>query len=143
MGDISVILEGVESDEAEQTLYSTVHGTGRVMSRTAARGKINRKTGQIISPGSLSREMMMDWVRREQVELRGTGTDESLHCYKRLPEVLHHHVATIRVLHTLHPMGWRWQVKMNWSRIKISVKSSPPRPLLTHALYTTPKTGPW
>ncbi|NUM44630.1 MAG: RtcB family protein [Anaerolineales bacterium] len=105
MGDISVILEGVESAEAEQTLYSTIHGAGRVMSRTAARGKINRKTGEIISPGSVSREMMMDWVKREKVELRGAGTDESPHCYKRLPEVLHHHAATIRILHTLHPMG--------------------------------------
>src|SRR5205823_14028657 len=45
MGDQSVILEGVESEEAKDALYSTVHGAGRVMSRTAARGKINRRTG--------------------------------------------------------------------------------------------------
>ena len=32
MGDISVILEGVESEESKQALYSTVHGAGRVMS---------------------------------------------------------------------------------------------------------------
>src|SRR4051794_39107149 len=31
MGDRSVILEGVESGENEQSLYSTVHGAGRVM----------------------------------------------------------------------------------------------------------------
>lgn len=105
MGDISVILEGVESDEAHQTLYSTVHGAGRVMSRTAARGKINRKTGEIISPGAISRTMMMEWVHKEGVELRGAGTDESPHCYKRLPDVLEHHAATIRILHTLRPMG--------------------------------------
>src|SRR5687767_12828738 len=39
MGDDSVILEGVESDENEQALYSTVHGAGRVMSRTQAAGR--------------------------------------------------------------------------------------------------------
>ena len=28
-----------------------------------------------------------------------------LHCYKRLPEVLDHHAGTIRILHTLQPLG--------------------------------------
>lgn len=39
MGDISVILEGVDSDASREALYSTVHGAGRVMSRTQAAGK--------------------------------------------------------------------------------------------------------
>ena len=39
MGDISVILRGVESEESAAALYSTVHGAGRVMSRTQAAGK--------------------------------------------------------------------------------------------------------
>ena len=39
MGDISVILRGVESDASKAALYSTVHGAGRVMSRTQAAGK--------------------------------------------------------------------------------------------------------
>src|SRR5947199_587953 len=43
MGDDSVILEGVESAEAEQSLFSTVHGAGRVMSRTQAAGRIRRR----------------------------------------------------------------------------------------------------
>ena len=43
MGDESVILEGVESTENEQALYSTVHGAGRVMSRTQAAGRIRRR----------------------------------------------------------------------------------------------------
>jgi len=105
MGDISVILEGVESEEAKYSLYSTVHGAGRVMSRTAARGKINRKTGRVIKEGAVSREMMLDWIRRQGVELRGAGTDESPHCYKRLPEVLGFHGSTVRILHTLRPIG--------------------------------------
>lgn len=105
MGDKSVILDGVESEEASESLYSTVHGAGRVMSRTAARGKVNRKTGQVISQGAVTRKMMMEWVKRQGVELRGAGTDESPHCYKRLPEVLAHHKRSIRVLHTLTPVG--------------------------------------
>jgi tRNA-splicing ligase RtcB len=39
------------------------------------------------------------------VELRGAGVDESPHCYKRLPEVLKEHEGTVRVLHTLRPIG--------------------------------------
>ena len=39
MGDNAVIIEGVESPESKEALYSTVHGAGRVMSRTAAKGK--------------------------------------------------------------------------------------------------------
>lgn len=105
MGDISVIVEGVESAESKPALYSTIHGAGRVMSRTAARGKMNRKTGQIVSQGLVTRTAMMEWVRGQGVELRGAGTDESPHCYKRLPEVLKHHASSIRVLHTLRPLG--------------------------------------
>src|ERR1051325_1063129 len=44
MGDESVILEGVESDENEQALFSTVHGAGRVMSRSQAAGRVRRQT---------------------------------------------------------------------------------------------------
>jgi tRNA-splicing ligase RtcB len=43
MGDESVILEGVESAENEQALFSTVHGAGRVMSRSQAAGRIRRR----------------------------------------------------------------------------------------------------
>ena len=43
MGDESVILEGVESPENEQALCSTVHGAGRVMSRTQAAGRMRRR----------------------------------------------------------------------------------------------------
>src|SRR5690349_9756145 len=43
MGDESVILEGVESTENEHALYSTVHGAGRVMSRTQAAGRVRKR----------------------------------------------------------------------------------------------------
>jgi tRNA-splicing ligase RtcB len=43
--------------------------------------------------------------RRLELVLRGGGLDESPHCYKRLPEVLAAHASTIRILHTLTPVG--------------------------------------
>jgi tRNA-splicing ligase RtcB len=43
MGDIAVVVEGVEHPEAERALYSTVHGAGRVMSRTQAAGKWTKR----------------------------------------------------------------------------------------------------
>jgi len=104
MGDGSVIVEGVESAESHTALYSTVHGAGRVMGRNEAAGK-RKKWGQPRVGGKISKEMMTEWVKREKVELRGAGTDESPHCYKRLPEVLAHHAASIRILHTLRPIG--------------------------------------
>src|SRR3954471_9207364 len=44
MGDDSVILEGVAGSEAEESLFSTLHGAGRVMSRTQAAGRMKRQT---------------------------------------------------------------------------------------------------
>jgi len=111
MGDISVIVEGVAGEEATATLHSTIHGAGRVMSRTRAAGKRRwakvdgRRVQQQIRPGEVSPEMMHDWLRREGVELRGGGLDERPHVYRRLPDVLARHAATIRVLHTLRPLG--------------------------------------
>ncbi len=107
MGDISVILEGVDSEESRAALYSTVHGAGRVMSRTQAAGRSRWKSGRqiVVKEGEISRDMMLDWVERVGVELRGAGTDESPHCYKRLPEVLAYHEGTVRVVHTLKPLG--------------------------------------
>jgi tRNA-splicing ligase RtcB len=111
MGDVSVIVEGVDTDEARAALHSTIHGAGRVMSRTQAAGKRRwvrrdgRRVQEVVRPGAVTREMMQEWLRREGVELRGAGTDESPHVYRRLPEVLAHHAGSIRVVHTLKPLG--------------------------------------
>src|SRR5215469_1444754 len=48
MGDDAVILAGIEGARSAESLYSTIHGAGRVMSRTEARGKRNRKTGEVV-----------------------------------------------------------------------------------------------
>jgi tRNA-splicing ligase RtcB (3'-phosphate/5'-hydroxy nucleic acid ligase) len=105
MGEKSVILEGIENDEAKHSLYSTVHGAGRVMGRMEARGKTDRRTGEVTRPGKVTPEMMQGWLKRANVELRGGGLDESPDCYKRLSDVLAEHGRSIRILHWLTPIG--------------------------------------
>lgn len=104
MGDISVILQGVDSEESQNAYYSTVHGAGRIMSRTKAAGRMNwRKRRR--SGGVISEDKMMKAVKDYGVELRGGGTDESPFVYRKLEEVLDAHKGTIEVLHTLRPIG--------------------------------------
>jgi tRNA-splicing ligase RtcB len=106
MGDDAVIIEGVDASESREALYSTVHGAGRIMSRTAAKGKFERVGSKRIRRDGLVRhDEMMKWVADRGVELRGGDVDEAPQAYRRLPEVLAAHAGTIRVLHTLRPLG--------------------------------------
>jgi tRNA-splicing ligase RtcB len=140
MGDESVILEGVESDENEQALYSTVHGAGRVMSRSQAAGRVRqvrvwecplrdcdfhldarewgggtcpehnqtlRKARRVmqLKPGLVDWPAVQARLREQGIVLVGGGADEAPEVYKRLPDVLAAHGDTIRVKHTLRPLG--------------------------------------
>lgn len=105
MGDNSVIISPKSnSNELQDILRSTVHGAGRVMSRTQAAGKMNYKTRERMG-GVVTEQMMADWVKSKGVELRGAGTDESPHAYKRLDEVLEFHKNTLNIDHVLTPLG--------------------------------------
>lgn len=119
MGDDAVILKGTDDrfnsahTPQHAALYSTVHGAGRVMSRTEAAGKRDRKsgqlkkdkvTGEILKAPKVTREMQREWLDREGVILRGGGVDESPHVYRRLTDVLAAQGETIEVLHTLKPL---------------------------------------
>ena len=105
MGDDAVIIRGTQetSDMQRAALFSTVHGAGRVMSRSAAAGQRKRR-GRPGSRGAISQQMMEDWVRAKGVILRGGGRDESPHVYRRLPDVLKAQGPTIEILHTLRPL---------------------------------------
>jgi tRNA-splicing ligase RtcB len=148
MGDDSVILEGVESEEAEQSLFSTVHGAGRVMSRTQAAGRVRRRkrwacrnrdcdrvfdidrvsshrggpkkgvcpqhpdaglmkvwVEEQVKPGLVDWPAVQARLREQGIVLVGGGADEAPEVYKRLPDVLDAHAGSIRVKHTLHPLG--------------------------------------
>ena len=104
MADISVIVRGRDSEENRDAYYSTVHGAGRIMSRTRAAGKMNWKTRQRLG-GEISPEQMQAAVQAFGVELRGAGTDESPFVYRQLQDVLDAHAETIEVLHVLRPIG--------------------------------------
>jgi tRNA-splicing ligase RtcB len=115
MGDESVILEGVESTESEEALYSTVHGAGRVMSRSQAAGRIRRRkqvvNGKKVWVAEQVKPGLVDWpavkarLRAQGIVVLGGGADEAPEVYKRLPDVLAAHGSTIRVKHTLRPLG--------------------------------------
>ena len=138
MGDESVILEGVDSSEAEESLFSTVHGAGRIMSRTQAAGRVRRRkrwacgnrdcdrtfesahhrcpdhpharthkvwVDEQLKPGKVDWPAVQSRLRARGIVLVGGGADEAPEAYKRLPDVLDAHAGTIRVKHTLHPLG--------------------------------------
>ena len=92
MGDDAVIIEGVDSPAARASLYSTVHGAGRLFGRMQAKR-------------TFKREQMDAWLKERGVQLAGGDLDESPMAYRRLPDVLAHHAGTIRVLHTLRPFA--------------------------------------
>lgn len=111
MGDNAVIVQGareapshVEMDLRAEALFSTVHGAGRVMSRTAAAGKVHRKSGTVLREGAISPAMMHGWLDERGVVLRGGGLDEAPQAYRRLPQVLAAQRGTVEVLHTLRPL---------------------------------------
>lgn len=92
MGDDAVILEGIESKEAKESFYSTIHGAGRLFGRREAKRRFDRAE-------------MERWLRERGVTLIGGDLDESPMAYRRLPEVLAHHAGTVRVLHKLKPFA--------------------------------------
>ena len=113
MGDVSVILEGADGNDAREALYSTVHGAGRVMSRRQAAGKrrwvrdkrTGRRYAKTISRGAIDWDAARRELAERGIELRGGGADEAPGVYKRLQEVLNAHAGTIRIVHTLRPLG--------------------------------------
>jgi tRNA-splicing ligase RtcB (3'-phosphate/5'-hydroxy nucleic acid ligase) len=113
MLDNSVIIEGLDSEASQKALYSTVHGAGRIMSRTEAAGKkkwipdpvTGKKRPQIVAKGKVDFDEVKATMKQRKVQLRGAGPDESPQCYKKLSEVLGYMHENQRVLHTLTPLG--------------------------------------
>jgi tRNA-splicing ligase RtcB (3'-phosphate/5'-hydroxy nucleic acid ligase) len=92
MGDDAVIIEGAESDEAKASLYSSIHGAGRLFGRKEAKRRF-------------SRTEMERWLVDRGVMLVGGDLDESPMAYRRLPDVLAAHAGSIKILHTLRPFA--------------------------------------
>lgn len=108
----------MDSEESRALFYSTIHGAGRVMSRTEAAGRRRRVTTQRTRPdgttykfdewrhvgGAVDFEDVKARIERKGVVLRGASADEAPEVYKDLTEVLEAHEGTIKVLHTLSPL---------------------------------------
>jgi len=113
MSDDSVIVEGVNSEDAKEGLYSTVHGAGRILSRRKAAGKYkwikNEATGRKeytqVEKGLIDFPSERLKMRDKGIVLKGAGADECPAAYKNLQEVLKYQGNTIKILHTLHPIG--------------------------------------
>ena len=112
MMDMSVIIEGVDSELSKKGLYSTVHGAGRILSRTQAAGKQKwmkgedgRKRPVRIEKGLIDFDVVKNDMKENKIELRGAGPDEAPGVYKNLEEVLSYQGETIKVLHRLKPIG--------------------------------------
>ncbi len=106
MGDDAEIIEGIDSPISREALFSTIHGAGRIMSRTAAKGRFE-KVGKkrIRREGLVRHDEMMKWIADKGVVLRGGDLDEAPQAYRRLTDVIAAHAGTIRILHTLRPLG--------------------------------------
>ncbi|MBV6478821.1 MAG: RNA-splicing ligase RtcB [Ignavibacteria bacterium] len=107
MRDNSFIIEGIDCNESKEALYSTVHGAGRILSRTQAAGKRKWKKGKLISVtgGIINFQKVREDIRDKGIELRGGGADEAPEVYKNLNEVLNYHQNTVKILHRLKPVG--------------------------------------
>jgi tRNA-splicing ligase RtcB len=80
MGDDAVILRGIDSEQSRKSLYSTVHGAGRVMSRAEAKGRLVRdpKTRKKIhAPGAVHYDEWQKWIRERDVAVVGGDLDEA------------------------------------------------------------------
>lgn len=103
-------LRAREQEQAD-TLLSTVHGAGRVMSRTEAKGKRKYRTNELVlnedgtpkKPGRVTEEMMAKSVADFGIELRGGFLDESAFVYRPLRDVLDVHANTAEVETVLVP----------------------------------------
>lgn len=105
MCDQSVIIQGEATWENDISFSSTVHGAGRIMSRTQAAGKMDYKNHKRKGGGLVTQEMMDEAVKAAGIELRGAGCDESPFVYRQLQEVLDAHADTLKVIHRLRPIG--------------------------------------
>lgn len=112
MADDSVIIEGTDSEQSRKALYTTVHGAGRVMSRTKSAGRkkwVKGKGGnrhlKTIVRGVIDYEVVKTEMKKRRIELRGGDADEAPECYKRLSDVLKYQGNTIKILFRLHPVG--------------------------------------
>lgn len=105
MGDIAAVVVGTDTETARTTTRSTVHGAGRTMSRTAAKGKYHRKTGVLITPGRVDQGEHDAHMAAWDVVVLGGELDESPFAYRSLQSVLDAQGDSIEVETKLRPIA--------------------------------------
>jgi tRNA-splicing ligase RtcB len=112
MAGDSVIIEGIESEVSRKALYTTVHGAGRVMSRTKSAGRKKWEKDRdgvrrlkVIKKGCINYGDVKKDMSHRNIELRGGDADEAPECYKDLDDVLKYQGNSIKILCRLHPIG--------------------------------------
>jgi tRNA-splicing ligase RtcB len=105
MGDISVILKGRESGMPPEMLNSTIHGSGRLMSRSQAAGKSKWKKGRKIAQGGglVDEAAWREKIAQQGIILIGAGADEMPPVYRPLRDVLSAHEGSFEIEETLNP----------------------------------------
>jgi tRNA-splicing ligase RtcB (3'-phosphate/5'-hydroxy nucleic acid ligase) len=105
MGDISVILKGKPEGMEAGLLNSTIHGSGRVMSRTQAAGKSRWVKGRKVSQGGglVDENAWRETMRERGIILLGAGADEMPPVYRPLRSVLSAHQDTFEIETVLLP----------------------------------------
>ena len=75
--------------------------------RCPEHGKPLRKARRLqqVKPGVVDWPAVQERLRRQGIVLVGGGADEAPEVYKRLPDVLAAHAGSMRVQHTLRPLG--------------------------------------
>ena len=68
--------------------------------------KVHRhRTEELVRPGRVDWDAVRAGLREQGIVLIGGGADEAPELYRRLPDVLAAHAGSIRVKHTLRPLG--------------------------------------
>jgi tRNA-splicing ligase RtcB (3'-phosphate/5'-hydroxy nucleic acid ligase) len=106
MGDQAAIVRGVDiTPDSAASFRSTVHGAGRVMSRTRAKGKFHKKTGEMKVAPEIDWKAVQADMAAKGIVLRGAGPDEAPGVYKRITDVLDVHSGGIKVDCWLQPVA--------------------------------------
>lgn len=102
MGSSTYIVEGRGNEES---FNSCSHGAGRVMSRSMAKGKVNRKTGEQKTEGVLKLEdfkAKMAGIYSEDIDSQ--HIDESPDAYKDIDKVMENQKELVVILEKLEPI---------------------------------------
>jgi len=107
MGTRSYLLVGTK--EAAESLYSVNHGSGRVMSRRKAAGKISRRDGKVLQPGAISDEQFRQSMEGIHLicEDKASIKEEAPAAYKNIQDVMEVVIGAglAKVVAKMRPLG--------------------------------------